>query len=135
MKDKNEQISVEAICQNLDRESLGLIDFDEIKGSLHQYLSTQKELDHCKSELEYIKNEYRARIYGMLKAVLACRHNTENAEILESLSGELREIDSEKLVKLYHRTAVKFRTCFPGSLRYVISSRRPNNGNWEDFKI
>jgi DNA-binding protein YbaB len=136
MKDKCENNRIDSVCDSLSRESIELIDFDEVKSLLQQYQLSRKDMERTQTELDYIKNEYRSRIYGMLKAVMACRHNAENAEILTSLSTELGEIESAALVKLYRRVTAKFRSCFPGSFKYLTPLSTVNRKeNWEEFKI
>ena len=100
---------IKQIRQSLHDESIEVIDFDRLDEILKQS-STLVEMSRAATkELEILKNDYRNRIIGMLKAILACREDVEISELAARLTDEDNEIDSTELMRLYCRAAATFR--------------------------
>ncbi len=130
----NSQVST--IIDSLDEESIELIDFDYLKTVLCVMQRAHATLEKVSAELTLIKGEYCSRIIGMLKAVMACRRNESDMQILSDLSGDVKNIDAGELVKLYGRVATRFRDSFPTSFKYLTyPGRFANQKDWSQHKI
>lgn len=127
---------IKAICENLNAESIELIDFDELSeilGEVQHLLGDQRKLVR---EINLLKEDYRSRIIGMLKANLACREDFEDNQLLEKLTGNVSEIKAKELIDIYSRTAARFRSNFPSSFKYLRSARDIDSRiNWREHKI
>ncbi|MCP4703137.1 MAG: hypothetical protein GY865_00885 [candidate division Zixibacteria bacterium] len=129
--------TIDLLCQNLSDEKLEQINFDELIEVLGAVKDNVNQEQETATELEYLKEEYRNRIIGMVKANLACRQNERDADLAVKLSDDISEISAEELVGMYGRTAARFRTNFPASFRYLTIPSSQFNGrkNWNEHKI
>lgn len=123
--------------ENLAGELIEKIDFDqviEILGTIRNKINQEQE---TVNELEYLKEEYRSRIIGMVKANLACRKNQKDSDLAVKLADDISGISAEELVGMYARVAARFRTNFPASFRYLTmpSWHATNRENWKEHKI
>lgn len=125
-----------AVRSNLDRGAVELIDFDKLSGLLMSIETVNTGAEKRAEELRLIKDDYRLRIAGMLKAMTVCRSEDDDLEILSRLSGPIDSVHAEELIKMYRRTAARFRDRFPASFKYTgISSKPAPNGDWMEHKI
>ncbi len=135
-EEKIDQNMVSTIIQSLDDSTVELIDFDNLRHVLRTMQLRNEEQEKISSELSFIKNEYRNRIIGMMKAVMACRHRGKDAEMLSQLSGDIENIKAGELVSLYGRVAARFRDSFPTSFKYLTyPARSGNKKDWSEHKI
>lgn len=127
---------IKSICENLKAESVELIDFDELSeilGEVQHLLGDHRKLVR---EINMLKEDFRNRIIGMLKANLASRDDIEDKKLIEKLSGDISEIKAKELIDVYSRTAARFRSNFPSSFRYLrISHDIDSKMNWREHKI
>ena len=132
----DDKMALKSACGSLERDAVETIDFDglgELLGRLHDGLESDKNLV---GELNLIKDDYRKRIVGMLKAIIVCRPDEDDIRTAARLAGEIGDIDTGELVRLYPRVAARFRRCFSGSFKYMgRSSTISRNSNWIDHKI
>lgn len=127
---------VEAICRNLETESVELIDFDSLRKALEETARLYADFSEYLSELEMLKGEYRNRILGMLKANVALKEDVGDLEIIARLSDNLSDISSEELIKAYCKTAARFRDNFPASFKYLTySNKSSGKRSWAEYKI
>ena len=135
--DKLKKETIDLLCQNLANETLEQIDFDELIDILGAVRERVNKEPQTAKELEYLKEEYRNRIVGMVKANLACRANERDTDLAVKLSDDISGISAEELVGMYSRTAARFRTNFPASFRYLTmpSSQSAYRNNWKEHKI
>ncbi len=128
---------LDTVRQSLASESVEKIDFDaliEILEAVGIIFDTHQKTE---LELEFIKNDYRNRIIGMLRANLACRANEHDTELAVYLAGDLSNISGEELVTMYGRVASRFRTNFPTSFKYLTITP-PSfvaENKWKEHKI
>jgi len=135
---KNDRLGILEDClEHLRAESVELIDFDALHEQLRESLKNRESVSAITSELEELKEEYRRRILGMLKANLACRDNDEESDLAVRLTSGEECFSSGQLIGMYHRTACRFRNNFPSTFRYVAfnNHRRRDNRSWSDYKI
>ncbi len=127
---------IKAICENLKAESVESINFDELSemlGEVQQLLDGHRKLTR---EINLLKEDYRNRIVGMLKANLACREDIEDNQLIGKLTGNVSEIKAKDLIDIYSRTAARFRTNFPSSFKYLRTARGIDSKmNWREHKI
>jgi hypothetical protein len=128
---------VEDVRQSLHDESIELIDFDRLDEILKQAASLAKSHLKINRELEILKDDYRKRIIGMLKAVLACREDVGISELAVQLSDSDNDIHPSELIRLYSRTAARFRSHFPASFKYVTNHTdgKASSKKWTEYKI
>ncbi len=136
-KDKLNKETIDLLCRNLADEAVELIDFDELIEILGAVRNCINQDHKIALELDYLKEEYRSRILGMVKANLVCRENERDADLAVKLTENISEISAEELVGIYSRTAARFRTNFPASFRYltISSGSELNRRNWNEHKI
>lgn len=125
---------IENLCLAIDNETVELIDFDALKEALESHLLTIESGNKLADELSVLKEDYRMRILGMLKAITACREDNDATLWAIKLTDENSVPDAADLVALYGRTAVKFRECFPASFKYTGYSSA-QKVDWFDHKI
>ena len=135
--DKLNKETIDLLYQNLTDEAVEKIDFDELIRILGAVRANVNLEQKTAKEFEYLKEEYRNRILGMVKANLACRQNERDADLAVKLSDDISGISAEELVGMYGRVAARFRTNFPASFRYLTMPSSPalNGKNWNEFKI
>lgn len=135
--DKINNETIDLLCQNLTGERLERINFDELIDILGAVKDRVNQAQQKSKELTYLKEEYRNRIIGMVKANLACRQNQRDTDLAVQLSDDISEISAEELVGMYGRVAARFRTNFPASFRYLTipSSQLAHRRNWNEHKI
>ncbi len=135
--DKVSKNAIDLLCQNLADEAVEKIDFDELIDILGAVRDNINQEQKTAKELEYLKEEYRNRIVGMVKANLACRENERDAELAVKLSDDISGTSAEELVGMYGRVAARFRTNFPASFRYLTipSPLAVSRNNWNEHKI
>jgi hypothetical protein len=133
---KTDNNVVSKVIENLEKESIELIDFDNLKIVMSDLQKTCEGHEKLSDELVLIKSEYRNRIVGMMKAVMACRRNESDTQMLTVLSGDIEDISAGELVKLYGRAAVRFRDSFPASFKYLTYPNQSTvQKDWSEHKI
>ncbi|SYZ72428.1 hypothetical protein TRIP_C20543 [Candidatus Zixiibacteriota bacterium] len=127
---------IEAFCRYLEAEAMEAINFDDIRAVLENSVQDLKGLSQIAAELACLKEEYRARIAGMLRANLASRKDEDDAELLCRVSDSFEGIEAEELVRLYDRTVRRFRENFPASFKYLAhGAERGARRDWSEHKI
>jgi hypothetical protein len=133
---KFDEATINNYCECLSRDAVELIDFDTLQELLKEMAPACKRLEKMNAELMTIKDDYRNRIVGMLKANLACRKDPHDMELAASLAGDLEQIEAGELVRLYSRVAGRFRSNFPASFKYLTfrTAAGPQK-DWTEHKI
>ncbi|UCD94061.1 MAG: hypothetical protein JSU69_09865 [Candidatus Zixiibacteriota bacterium] len=128
--------TIESVGKALESEATELIDFDLLRKVLGDLSTIMEARDRLQGELDFIKEEYRRRIVGMLKANMACKSEADDMEMAARVSGDISRIEAPELIKLYARAAARFRANFPSSFKYVnFPSRDYSKDRWTDHKI
>ena len=128
---------IEQLLESLKDEAIELIDFDRAIEVLGQIQTALNEHNHATEELSVLKQDYRRRLVGMLKAVMVSRADERDTELAAALADEDCTIGSTDMIALYKKISARFRDSFPASFKYVMglqgsASRR--NG-WMDHKL
>ena len=135
-KQRTDKNLISAIVESLEKESIELIDFDSLGTVVSDLQKTCEDHEKISNELAFIKGEYRNRIIGMMKAVMACRHDESDKQILILLSNDAKDTSAGELVRLYGRVAARFRRSFPASFKYLTyPNRSTNQKDWSEHKI
>lgn len=117
-------------------ESLSELNLDTLAEALSAAAAQLEETAQLRQDCRLLKEEYRTRILGMLKAIIACRPDDDSAILASHLSGDIEQFCAEQLIRQYHRVAARFRNCFPASFRYLNFGRGADSGKrWEEHKI
>ena len=128
--------AIKSIGKALECEATELIDFDLLRKVLEDLPAIVEAGEKLQSELDFIKEEYRRRIVGMLKANMVCKPEADDMEMAARVSGDISRIDASDLVILYARAAARFRANFPMSFKYVnLSGDSHSKERWMDHKI
>ena len=124
------------VCGQLDMDAVELIDFDKTGRLLRQLHDGIVSDENLASQLRLIKDDYRLRIIGMLKALIASRFDEDDVRIAAELAGDIDKINTAELTGLYRRVGVKFRNRFPASFKYTgLRKRRFADSDWKEHKI
>jgi hypothetical protein len=130
-----ENKAIDNLCGSIESANPQLIDFDILLKTLRESGQVSKEYRQLKKDLEILKKDYKGRIIGMLKAGLACRRNEDDLELAARMTGDAGQFSAEELVKIYERTAAKFRTRFPASFKYLSYQAGSQRRDWKEHKI
>lgn len=114
-----------AAVMRLENEELAVLDFDELRGTLQEAANRLDASKEGGDELAVLREDYIARIAGMVKAIAAVnRRGSGLAETVE-LIERLPTLDAESLVSTYRRVTARFRDAFPASFGNLSLSPRP----------
>lgn len=121
----------------LESESLEAIDFDVFSESLQELLLQLDSYERTTAELNYLKSDYRNRIFGMQKAIMACKGGLTDHDQVVRLNDDFENINAEEMITLYQKTAVRFRKCFPASFKYLTANygQTTKSNNWTEYKL
>ncbi|UCD18348.1 MAG: hypothetical protein JSV44_05405 [Candidatus Zixiibacteriota bacterium] len=126
---------IAAFLESLKDNAVELIDFDKLAGFLSHMQTLCGEHERVVLEMTELKNEYRGRIVGMLKAILACRHDPEDAELAAMLTDGRAELPASRLISMYKKVAARFRSHFPASFKYLAYELPQKSEKWQEHKI
>jgi len=114
---------LEEVVALLDEHALPEVDFDRLRSCLADLAEHGRRLAGMPEELALLRDDYVARIAGMMKAVAVVgRRQTEVAGMLEDLEA-LPTLDAANLVAEYRRAAARFRDAFPTSFGPLKATR------------
>jgi hypothetical protein len=127
--------SLSTAVARLEQEDLTTLDFDELRRTLGAAASRMAATDDLTVELAVLRDDYIARITGMLKAVAAVsRREDRIAETLVTVDA-LPTLSADKLVAAYRTASAQFRDAFPTSFgRLTGSPRRQRRDTLTDYK-
>jgi predicted DNA-binding protein (UPF0278 family) len=124
------------LAKSISAERLDELDFDRLAEALQSATAEVNTLSQLKGELQMLKEEYRKRILGMLKGILASRQDEDSMMLAASLSGDIEDFSAEQLIRQYSRVAARFRSAFPASFRYLNpGTNLSGSKNWSEHKI
>lgn len=126
---------LESVCAQLEEESLQLIDFDALRGMLIDLRVPVEEYHHCLDELRLIKAEYRRRVTGMWRTVLAGGPDEEAEAAIASLAADIDDLSAAALITMRQRVEARFRCSFPSSYEYRTTVGMTAFKDWEEHKI
>lgn len=127
---------IERLLSDLGDRSLPPVDLDRLADQLRLALERIRKQAEQEAELQLLREDYIARIAGMLKAVaVAARSESGTMEAADRVE-QLPNLSARDLVRQYRLAAARFRDAFPTSFR-PFSGRAENLRNQrriEDYK-
>ncbi len=124
------------LADDISSESLDELNLDALAEVLAAAAAQLEELASLRQDCRLLKEEYRTRILGMLKAIIACKPDDDSAMLASRLAGDIEQFRAEQLIRQYHRVAARFRNRFPASFRYLNFGRGGDSEKrWEEHKI
>lgn len=124
------------LAEDITSESLNELNLDALAEALTAAAAQLEEAASLRQDCRLLKDEYRARILGMLKAIIACKPDDDSAFLASRLTGDIEQFRAEQLIRQYHRVAARFRNSFPASFRYLNFGKGGDSAKrWEEHKI
>ncbi|MBD3402790.1 hypothetical protein GF420_07830 [candidate division GN15 bacterium] len=121
---------IRGLSMQLADEELSAIDLDDVRATLDAAVDALSAVSSADNERDTLREDYTARIAGMLKAIAAVERNrdrrAETAALIEALSG----MSGVQLVACYRQTSARFRDCFPTS--FGLLQTRPSSATGND---
>lgn len=81
--------------------------------SHHAFARSVQQLEH---DLNLLRDDYRARITGLLKAIAIADNSRTRHDALAEIINSLMTMSAEELIACYRRTSAIFRDHFPATL-------------------
>ena len=124
------------LLESLDEQSVSCVDFDRLRDWLRLRAESLEASEASRTELSILRDDYCARIGGMVKAVAAVDRKRDRWSEACDLVERLSEMSTSELVDCYRRVAARFRDCFPASFGLLRSNRGRSADlkNINDFK-
>jgi hypothetical protein len=114
-KSDSHRAYVAELMASLKDDTMPLLDFDRLATWLGEIGPLLAASESSGSELALLREDYVARISGMVKAIAVADRKNNRYEtalaLIESFSG----MAGSELVECYRRTCSRFRDCFPAS--------------------
>ena len=125
-RDSNQTDYLEQLIEQLDDESMSLIDFDELKLRLSELREKLTGHGEMADELTALRQDYHQRIAGMVKAIAAVNRKRDCWQEAVAFVEGLPSLTAEELLEQYRRICARFRDCFPAArqLTYVAGRSR-----------
>lgn len=135
-KDNQDKNYIAELQASLDERGLSLIDFDRLKQWLKATASRWEQYDRTVSELAVIREDYKQRVAGMVKAMAAVDRKRDGWKQALELIDSLDDMSGRELVEAYRKTAVRFRDAFPASFGYLNTASRTTAAykNFNNYK-
>jgi hypothetical protein len=140
----------EKLASQLSPQSLSCVDFDALRAWLQAASTNLAQVSHIDQQhadqlqlireeqkqlsdsYQLLRDDYQARIVGMLKAIAVAdrTHSSSRAETsrdhdsLSILLDSLASMPANDLIRCYRKTAACFRNHFPGSFALPIASNQ-----------
>jgi hypothetical protein len=124
------------LLESLDEQSISCIDFDQLRDWLKLRSESSESIDAIRSDLRILRDDYCARIGGMVKAIAAVDRERDRWSEACDLVEKLPEMSTNELIDCYRMTSARFRDSFPASfgLLRTHQSHSATLKNISDFK-
>lgn len=80
------------------------------------YLALARSAQQIEHDLSLLRDDYRARITGLLKAIAVADNSRTRHDALTEIINSLSTMSAEELIACYRRTSAIFRDHFPTTL-------------------
>ena len=133
--ERNEALAADLrrTAAQLAPEEMSLIDFDKVRESITSAADLLTAGGGDLAELAVIREDYEARIAGMLKAIAAVHRNRDRRDDAAEEALDLSMKSATELVACYRRTAARFRDSFPASFGLLQSGGTARHGSTHDL--
>jgi hypothetical protein len=133
-KDNQNKNYIAGLLASLDERGMSLIDFDHLKQWLEQAAPGREQYDRTLAELAVMREDYKQRVAGMVKALAAVDRKRDGWQQALELIDSLDNLSAGELVATYRKTAVRFRDAFPASFGYLSAAPKTADRNLELYK-
>ena len=124
----------EKLADQLAPQNFVTLDFDQLRAWLSAAsarLAAQVQLDlqqteqtrTLRDELRSLRDDYRSRIVGMLKAIAIADRAHANDGSFAALLDSLDAMSADELIRTYRRTSAIFRDHFPGNYTQPLNRK------------
>ncbi|MFZ5979425.1 MAG: hypothetical protein ACOYVF_02230 [Candidatus Zixiibacteriota bacterium] len=122
-KDNLEKTEIVELLKSLDEKSMTLIDLDSVRNCLREMLEQTCQQETLADSAAILRDDYTARIAGMLKALAAADRKRDSWTQVLELVERLPAMTASELVACYHRVSARFRDNFPTSFNWPTANR------------
>lgn len=105
--------------QLLDDERTEPLDFNDLKQTLDAAAAEVGIVTHLQSELQLLADDYRRRIAGMIKAIVAVDRRKDRCEQADDLIQSLTDCSAQTLIDCYRQVQARFKDYFPASFGLI----------------
>ncbi len=116
------------LLSELTDQKLSLIDFDHWRRWLHEVAELLDDADRLQQEVTILRQDYLARIGGMVKAIAALQRNHRERDRAMTFVRDLPALTAEELVEQYRRTHARFHDAFPATFGFLPGRKRGDAG-------
>lgn len=102
---------------------MSLVDFDRLKEWLKHSARLAEEVEHLRTEMTVLRQDYLQRIGGMVKAIAATERRPESWESALAYLEGLPTLSAEELIGAYRKVSARFRDAFPASFGLLRGDR------------
>ncbi len=106
----------EKLAEQLAAPTLPNLDFDQLRQWLLAASQKCRTIDQHEHDLHLLREDYQARITGMLKAIAIAERSRNRLDSLAVLIESLGGMSAEDLILCYRKTGAIFRDHFPGQI-------------------
>lgn len=119
----------------INGENLTALNFDSLKQMLTDIGSLLEEFRQDRASLAMLREDYKARISGMEKAIAISNRNREGMERTLELIDSLGGLSAAELIRQYTKTQARFKDAFPTSFGFLHSGQpAQSRRNLSDYK-
>ena len=115
------------LLDQLSEDRLTLIDFDRLRQWLGEIGSILADQAERQQEAALLRDDYVARIAGMVKAIAAADNRTGRMEQALGYLETLSSMSEAELIEQYRRVSAAFRDTFPASFGSSLRGRKGSN--------
>ncbi|MEW6411657.1 MAG: hypothetical protein AB1483_04185 [Candidatus Zixiibacteriota bacterium] len=118
---------LERLTACIESESIGELDFDQLRATLSDVLTILGEFQLVKQERDLFREDIIKRLSGMEKAIAVARRSRDGVESALLAIEELSGLDAEQLLSRYRKAQARMRDTFPASFADRVRSRKSSN--------
>ncbi len=124
---KDNRNYVTELLGQLSEDQLTLVDFDRLRQWLGEIGSVLAEQAERQQGAALLREDYVARIGGMVKAIAAANSGTDRLQQALAYLETLSTMSEAELVEQYRRVSAAFRDTFPASFASSLGGRKRSN--------
>jgi hypothetical protein len=122
------------LLASLQNEQLTAIDFDSLADKLSQLQRDISTHASMRQELDLLRQDYQARIAGMLKAIAAVDRKRDSFDDALHAIESLPSLNCAELTETYRRVSARFRDTFPTSFGQFNTAGSSCPRQFADYK-
>ena len=126
--------TLETFVEKLADDRLPEIDLDRLTAALRGIVDRLAQAESQADELRLLKEDYRLRLAGMLKAIAVVERRRGAMERALDEIAELESLTAEQLRDRHRKISARFRDAFPASYGLVRTGTGLAPRDLADFK-